>query len=338
MSMLRSTLPRPGPARITLVLLAVIPAVMGCPWSSTRDRWVLGAAVAVSLALLGWWRGLHVTTFLRRRAAMLRHHSGVHTDRRPGSDARVTALLRVTPSGTGPGVLPLSLIAGYLDRYGLRADAIRVTSRDKRSGADATQRDTWIGLTFSATENLAALRARSPLIPLQATAEVAARRLGADLRELGWEVAGAGPDDVPKLFSAGARESWRALTDADGDFVAAYRIGVDRALSDTLAHIRADGALQTWIAVEIAGHEDHRSIAAGCALRTGERPSGAGPLPGLAPQHGRHRAVLCALHPLSGIRLDGHTGVAADDIAALRWPVQAEVAEVAGTAGVATRT
>lgn len=54
-------------------------------------------------------------------------------------------------------VLPLPLIAGYLDRYGIRADKIRITSRDNAS--DASRRETWIGLTLSAPENLAALRA-----------------------------------------------------------------------------------------------------------------------------------------------------------------------------------
>ncbi|MGH3523767.1 MAG: type VII secretion protein EccE, partial [Mycobacterium sp.] len=246
MSLRRSTFPWPGPGRITLVLLAVVPAVMAYPWPSTRDRWVLGVAVAVTIVLLGWWRGLHFTTILRRGAAMLRHRRGAQTGLWQGPDVRTAALLRVVPSAADPGVLPLPLIAEYLNRYGLRADSIRVTSRDTRSVADVPQRDTWIGLTLSAAENLAALQARSPQIPLHETAEVAARRLADHLREMGWEVTGAGPDDVPELFGATARESWRAVTDGSADYVAAYRVSVDRMLPDTLAEIWAYGAREAW--------------------------------------------------------------------------------------------
>ena len=86
-------------------------------------------------------------------------------------------------------MLPLPLIAGYLDRYGIRADKVRITSRDNASGA----RETWIGLTISAVDNLVALQARSARIPLHETAQVAARRLADHLREIGWEASTSGP-------------------------------------------------------------------------------------------------------------------------------------------------
>jgi type VII secretion protein EccE len=302
-------------------LLAVVPAVMAYPWSSTRDRWVLGVAVAALIVLLGWWRGLHFTTILRRRAAMSRHRRGGQTGRRFGPDVRTTALLRVAPSVAGPDVLPLPLIAGYLNRYGLHADTIRITSRDSRSEADGPRRDTWIGLTLSAADNLAALRARSPRIPLQETTEVAARRLADHLRENGWEVTGARPDDVPELLSVAPREGWHGVTNGASDYVAAYRIGVDHTLPDTLAEIWAHGAYETWTAVEFSGTGDHRTLAAGCVLRTDHRPGGPAPLSGLIPQHGYHRSALQALHPLSGRHLDGHTEVRGEDIGALPWPV-----------------
>ena len=91
--------------------------------------------------------------------------------------------------------MPLPLIAGYLDRYGLRADTIRVTSRDIDHQA-GRERTTWIGLTFSATDNLAALQARSPQIPLDQTAAVVARRLADHLRESGWVTGVVEPDDI----------------------------------------------------------------------------------------------------------------------------------------------
>jgi type VII secretion protein EccE len=319
-------------------LLAVVPALMAYPWSSTRDRWVLGVAVAAVIVLLGWRRGLHFTTILRRRAAMSRHSRGAHTGRESGPDVRTTALLRVVASADGPAVLPLALIAGYLNRYGLRADTIRITSRDTGSETDAAQRDTWIGLTLSAAENLTALRARSPRIPLQETAEVAVRRLADHLRETGWEITSAGADDVPELFSATAREGWRAVAHRGDDYVAAYRVCVDYTLPDTLAQIWAYGASETWTAMEIAGTPDHRTLAAGCALRTEKRPAGAGPLPGLIPEHGNHRPALQALHPLSVHRLGGHADVHVDDIAALRWPTAPAAPASHGRHAAATRT
>ena len=62
------TVPLPGSGRITLALLAVVPAVMAYPWRSPREQWVLGIAVAVVILLFGWWGGLHFTTILRRRS------------------------------------------------------------------------------------------------------------------------------------------------------------------------------------------------------------------------------------------------------------------------------
>ena len=152
---------------------------------------------------------------------------GRHPTRRgsvPESEpaAETTALLRVgAPSGDSD-VLPLPLIARYLDRYGIRADKIRITSRDNAS--DASRRETWIGLTISAVDNLAALQARSPRIPLHETAQVAARRLADHLREIGWEASTVGPDDVPRLLGPDARETWRGVQRGASDYIAAYRV------------------------------------------------------------------------------------------------------------------
>lgn len=301
------------------MLLAVIPAAMAYPWPSTRDRWLLGVAVAVLLVLLGRWRGMYLTTTAGRRVAMARQRPGKHAGQRSGPDVRTTALLRVVPPDAGPGMLPVSLIAGYLDRYGLRAHSIRITSRDTRSAA-AAARDTWIGLTFSAAENLAALQGRSSRIPLAETAEVAARRLADHLRESGWAAAGIESGEVPALFGANAMQSWDGLTDRENGHIAAYRVDVDQALPDTLADVWAYGAPETWTVLEITGAGDGRAVAVGCALRTRKPPVGAGPLPGLTAQGGNHRWALQVLHPLSGVDMDGHTELSADDIAELRWP------------------
>ncbi len=322
MSPLRS-IPPCGTGRITLALLAVVPAVMAYPWRSTRDQWVLGVAVAVVIVLLGWWRGLHFTTILRRRLAMVRRTGGVVPE--SGSATKATALLRIGPPVGASDVLPLPLIARYLDRYGIRVDKIRITSRDNAS--DVSRRETWIGLTVSAADNLAALRARSPRIPLHETAEVAARRLADHLREIGWEAGGVAPDDVPRLPAPDARETWRGMQRSASDYVAAYQVRIDDGLAETLDAIRSHAARETCTALEIAGDGSHRTIAAACAFLTDTLPAGAAPLAGLTPQRGNHRPALAALDLLSTQRLDGHTDEPAGLLARLAWPTpEAETA------------
>lgn len=314
MSLNRPTVLWPGPARLTLVLLAVIPAAMAYPWPTPRDRWVLGVAVVVVIVLLGWWRGLHFTTMLRRRAAMLRGNRANGSVSEPAG--RATAVLRIAPGDGGEDLLPLSVIAGYLDRYGIHADSIQITSRDD---AGAKRRQTWIGVSLSAADNLAALQARSSSIPLQETAQVTARRLVDHLREAGWAAAVVPAESVPAPVRGAARETWRAVLDGD-DYLAAYRITVDAALPDTLRQVWTQPADETWTTVQFAGTAAEPTVAAACVFRTGDRPHGASPLPGLTPQRGIHRAVLQAIDPACGNRLDGHTAVSPDAVRALRWP------------------
>ena len=312
---------QPPTGRITLVLLAVVAGALGFPWHSARERWVLGIAIVVAITLLARWRGLPVTTILGRRLATRRQSRGARSAAQSGTDVRTTALLRVTPPVSAPDALPLPLIASYADRYGLRADNVRVTSRDFASDAGARQRETWIGLTLSAADNLAALQARSPQIPLHETAEVAARRLADHLRESGWTAALAEPDDIPELYARSARETWGGIEQGSADYVAAYQVKVDTALPNTLAAIWSYPVRETWTAVEIAGAGDQQTLAVACAIRTDAPPAAGGPLPGLISQSGSHRPALTALHPLSTQRLDGHVALPeALLLARLRWP------------------
>ena len=311
----------PPTGRITLVALAVVAAAMGFPWHSARERWVLGIGIVVAVTLLARWRGLPVTTILRRRLAMRRPSSGARLAAESANDVRTTAVLRVSPPESGPDALPLPLIASYADRYGLRADAIRVTSRDFATDTGARERETWIGLTLSAADNLAALQARSPEIPLHETAEVAARRLADHLRESGWTAAIAEPDDIPGLYARSARETWRGIEQGSADYVAAYQVKADTALPNTLAAVWSYPVRETWTALEITGAGDRQTLAVACAFHTDAPPAASGPLPGLIAQSGSHRLALTALHPASTQRLDGHAATPeALLLTRLGWP------------------
>ncbi len=321
----RVTADYPGTGRFTLALLVLVPAVLAYPWRSTREHWVVGVAAVVVILLFARWRGLPVTTIARRRLAMTRRKPGRRSVRQYGADARITALLSLAPRATEPDILPLPLIAGYLDCYGIRADAIRVTSRDSVSENGAARRETWIGLTLSAADNLAALQARSPEIPLRQTAEIAVRRLADHLREIGWTVAAAEPESVPCLLGPKARASWRAVREDGADYVAAYQIRADASLPNILAATWSHPTRETWTAVEIAGVGASRTMAAACAFRTDGPPSGAAPVQGLTPQHGNQQPALTALDPLSSRKLDGHAVMAGDLLSRLRWPCSATV-------------
>ncbi len=311
----------PPTGRITLVVLAIVAAAMGFPWHSVRERWVLGIAIAVVITLLARWRGLPVTTILRRRLAIRRAQRGAHMPGGSKTDVRTTALLRVTPPVSGPDTLPLPLIASYADRYGLRTDAIRITSRDTASEAGMPVRETWIGLTLSAADNLAALQARSSQIPLHETAEVAARRLADHLRESGWTAGIADPDDIPGLYIRSARETWGGIHQGNTDYVAAYQVKVDTALPNTLAAIWSYPVRETWTALEVTGAGDKQTLAVSCAFRTDAPPAAGGPLPGLTSHSGNHRPALTALHPSSTQQLDGHVALPeALLLTRLRWP------------------
>lgn len=312
--------PWPGTGRITLVFIAAVAATAAYPWHSARERWVLGIGVAVVAALLARWRGLPLTTLLRRRVALNRGKHGERRIRRAVTDPRVTALLSVAAPEEDPDLLPLPLIARYLDRYGLRADTIRVTSRDVGDHAGVRARTTWIGLTFSAVDNLAALQARSPEIPLHQTAVVVARRLADHLRESGWAASAVEPDDIPRLDAAGSRETWYGIVQESGDHLAAYRLTSGHDLPDLLAKVWAYPAPETWSVLEVAGSGDDQTLAFAAAFRTGAQPGAGGPLPGLSPQPGVQREFLAVLHPSSVQRLDGHAVVARDWLSRLRWP------------------
>ncbi|MCX2932591.1 type VII secretion protein EccE [Mycobacterium sp. CVI_P3] len=286
-----SGIPGPGAARLTVVLLAVVSAVLAYPWRSTNDQWALGVAVAVALASLLWWRGRFLTTIVAQRLRVLLHRKAIHPApaelRSTGADVITTVLARVE---SRERELPLGLLAGYLDRYGLVCDSVRITTRT--TGSDAT---TWIGLTVSGARNLSALQGRSAQIPLRQTAENAARRLIGQLRETGWTATLVDSHQVPDLATAGARERWGTVTDERG-----YLTTYAAKNPEALAAVGAD-ADEAWTVVEIAGTSPLDRIRAAATIRTESRPDA--PPPGLVRIPGRQARALAALHPLSGARL-----------------------------------
>ncbi|PRC42313.1 type VII secretion protein EccE [Mycobacterium sp. ITM-2017-0098] len=300
--------------RLTLAALFVVPAVMAYPWQATTDRWLLGVAVAAVVILFAWWRGCFVTTMVARRIALLTRRGAIVLPRQEPGYA--TVALRLTPRESTE--LPLALVAGYLDRYGIRFDKVRVTSRDV-GGA----RTTWVGLTLRAADNVAALSARSSHIPVQDTAHLAARRLADHLREIGWEVT---LDDHPPALVAGqSKETWRGVKDG-ASHLAAYRVAVDEQLTDIVTSVWSCDAEEIWTAIEFTGARTHPEVAAACAVRTTEKPPAGAPVAGLTPERGRQGHALTALEPESNQRLSAQpVPISQGMLTALRWPVGAEL-------------
>lgn len=292
--------------RLALALLAVVAAAMAYPFESTTDRWVLGVAVAVVIVVFAWWRGLFLTTRIARRLAVWRRN---HTTPKPQPSNEATVLLRVDdPNAVG---LSLPLVAGYVERFGIRCQKVRVTNRDR-----AGVRTTWISMTLNAADNLTALAARSPKLPLLATTEVVGRRLADHLRETGLEAAIVDVADPP---AGPGREKWRAVHDENG-VVSAYGIGVDDRLAERLDEVWSRPA-ETWTALEFAGAPTHLTVTAVCAFRTPQAVRGA-PLPGLVAHPGIQRPLLNALDPRTAERLGIPTRpLPAGLLDRIDWPV-----------------
>jgi len=272
--------------RMTLALLLIIPAAMTYPWQSVHHRWLLGVAVAVVLILFARWRGNFVTTLTGRRAAVWRRN---HAKPQATAVDRASVVLGVQAGHHD--ALPVTELAGYLDRYGVRCESVRVISRD-----EGGRRDTWVSLIVDAAANLAALQARSPDLPLAETAEVLGRRVAEFLREQGLTVSVA--EAAPAPLQAGAREGWREVRDDEG-YVTGYLLAAD-ALPDALAELRSDSEL--WTVLEFSGAPAHPVVTAACAVRTVERPASVA-VDGLVAAPGLQRPLLTAMAPQSACRL-----------------------------------
>jgi len=274
--------------RITLATLAVTLAALAYPWQTATDWWIVGVGAVVVIVALAWWRGQFLTTMLARRVAVWRRNRRTPE---PSDPYRTTVVVRVDdPAGLG---VSLPLLAGYLERFGLRGDKVRITNR-----ARAGVTDTWVSLTFDARTNLAALQARSKELPLQEAAAIAGRRLADHLRETGLEAAVS--DTAPAPLAGWDRETWHHLADERG-VLTGYAITVDERLGERLAQAWADPR-ETWTALELSGTAADVDVAAVVAVRTYEPERGV-PFDGLVPQGGLQGPLLTALDPAADLRL-----------------------------------
>ena len=275
-------------ARITLALLAIIPAAMTYPWHTTPQKWILGIAVAVVLLVFAWWRGMFLTTMVARRFAVWRRN-------RRGAAAPAADQVTVVLEADGFPYHALPLVASYVDRYGVRCDSVRVTERQ----LDGT-RSAWVSVTVTAASNLAALQARSSDLPLADTAEKVARRLADQLREAGVPVAVT--EVAPTPIATDARETWRAVRDGDG-YLTAYGLPADMSLPECLAALASTTEL--WTVLEFS---PGATISAACAVRTANAPAAAA-VAGLTREAGRQGPLLTAMAPASAGGLATRAGV-----------------------------
>ncbi|TDZ81984.1 hypothetical protein DE4587_01861 [Mycobacteroides salmoniphilum] len=299
--------PVPCTLRLTLVATLVAAGAFALYRRDPADRWIAITAGVLALVLLVWWRGTFLTDILGRFTKMLTRRisrrSPTNTAQvvAAGVDARSTVALELKAPASGEQV-PVGLLAGYLDRYGMRCSSIRVTTADI-VGAEGK---TWVSLTLSAADNLAALQARSPRIPLRESADIVGRRLSDHLRELGWQVNAIDTPGAP--LPEEVKEGSRAVSD-DRGYLAAYRATVNGDLPETLGNIWNAPLPERWTALELTGTTDAPQLTVVCALRTAEKPESRAPWAGLTPSWGEHLLVLEAMNPLSSDTFKG-TGTA----------------------------
>lgn len=308
--------------RIALALLFIVPAAMAYPWESNIDWWILGIAIGVTVVVFAWWRGLFVTNRIGRRLKVWRRN---HATPKTRASSDVTVVLHVEdPAGLG---LSLPTVAGYVERFGVRCDKVRVTNRDENG-----VRSTWITLTLRAVDNLAALKARSNDLPLSDTAEIVGRRLTDHLRETG--LLAVVVDEAPAPLTGGGREKWSGVRE-DSGFISAYGVPVDDSLAVRLAEVWSQPT-ETWTALEFGGTAALTTVRAVCAVRTAEPVRGT-PVAGLTAQPGIQGLLLSALAPASGDRLDIPSSPLpqgllepAGWLVGGRWSVEHELAHEAG--------
>ncbi|MFV8227403.1 hypothetical protein [Mycolicibacterium fortuitum] len=350
------------------------------PAGHTPLWWHYLIGVVVIVAFLGSWHGQHVSTTVRRWVPLSRYNrrqrarSAQPRRRRTTADpapeaaprsttlqARIVIHLRPHPHGlTTPAdtadQMPWQFVTSWLDRYGVRADELTITSITRTPPTSGLRtdvasllttrtpqhRDTWLTYTLRADQNVGALTARQttmgatdrgasddvdgPGVPQRAAlADTTARRLVAELRERGWLATLVDDEEpLPQFVPPAAtvrRETWTATEYSDG-FRAVYAIEAGE-VESVLKALPALATKALWVSVTVASRGNQPTTVSACVgTLTGTQP-GRNPLPGLAGFHGLHREVIPAL-TVTG--LDHALPVAQvnpADLTSLRWPTSA---------------
>jgi type VII secretion protein EccE len=378
---------RPGWRRLTvLVSLLLLGWALLLPAGTAPQWWHYALAVALILAFVGSWHSQHVSTVTGRWVPMALHNRrqrsqrasrasrgpgrGSHRNDQRGDapategplEARIVIHLRPHPHTlTAPAdhtdQLPWEFITAWLNRYGVRADALTVCSvtrtpatsglrADSASlvgGRNTQHHDTWLTYTLRAESNVGALTARRTTMGnpndaeagneaaephRTALADTTARRLIAELRERGWlatlvDDTQQAPQFVPDTAIL-RRETWTGTEFSDG-FRAVYAVEPG-ALGDVLGALPTLSTKATWVNVTVRsqGHQP-ATVEAAVGTLTATRPS-RHPLPGLYGFHGMHRRLVPALTiSSSGVPASDRAPaqVTMADLAALRWPTAA---------------
>jgi hypothetical protein len=380
---------QPGWRRLSLLTsILLLGWALLIPVGREPQWWHLLLVSAVAVALAGPWHGQYLSTAVRRWAPMRwrnhrrRTHPGAGTAHphrgatpEPAQpthpvqvlQAKVVIHLRPHPHNlTTPAEhadqLPWEFITAWLDRYGVRADALTVCSLTRTppasslrsdsaallTGRTPQHRDTWLTYTLRADSNVAALTARQTTIarihtdpeePGQAPggrprraalADTTARRLISELRERGWLATLCDqPEQLPAFVSPAATvrcEHWTATEYSDG-YRAVYAIE-PQALDAVLGALPTVGTKAIWVAVTIRSRGRQPATIQACAATlTATRPP-LRPLPGMDGLHGLHHQVAPAL---TATGLDDLGDVAAlptmeltaADLTGLTWPTTA---------------
>ncbi|ORX21145.1 hypothetical protein AWC32_02050 [Mycobacterium xenopi] len=359
---------------------ALLPAGQAPRW------WHYVIAAAVIVAFVGSWHGQHVSTVMSRWTPMAWRNRRRQRSRRStatqgrrrrdnhaesSSDsanspnqvlqAHIVIHLRPQPHAlTTPAdrsdQLPWEFITAWLDRYGVRADALTVCSVTRTppasglrsdsaallGGRNTQHHDTWLTYLLRAENNVGALTARqttmggpsgspsdddAPEPHRAALADTTARRLIAELRERGWLATLSDADELPRFVPPTVsvrRETWTGTEYSDG-YRAVYAVQ-PTALRDVLETLPTLNTKSTWVTATVRARGGQpTTIEAAVGTLTATRPP-RHPLAGLDGFHGLHQRIADSLR-ITGLNdhtvdLPG-TEVRPSQLADLTWPTAA---------------
>ncbi|MEY8019156.1 hypothetical protein [Mycobacterium servetii] len=320
--------PRWEPARPGWVRLSLLTSVLLIGWAllvppgHRAQWWHLALALAITAAFLGSWHGQSLSTIARRSVPMalrnrqrrrrppssaahrnrgLPRTSDTQTAEQSSGDDEATIVIHLQPHPyelSGPNdtsdQLPWELVISWLDRYGIRANALTVTSVNTTppasslrsdhssllSAATPQNRHTWISYTLGADANLAAISAGrvqriarrsssdpqtdpqtsdddtdSPRTAITELAAITARRLVAELSEQGWLASDVTKTQLPRFADATLSVRRECWTGAEyADGFRAVYQIEPHALGTALDAITRLHTKSSWVSVTVRQH------------------------------------------------------------------------------------